>query len=288
MPFVQANSLKVHYQQKGSGPDLVLMHAFTSNSSMWMFTNIQDALSTDFRVTCYDLRGHGATSVTPTGYTSAEMANDFLALHEALDLGPCVLVGHSFGGVIGIHTAIKRPGLVRGVIFSDTYLPGLRQLEPNMGQAEPWLDLQTQLSRCGNEIGESVDFSKLFRAIRGMNESQRQQLNEEMGVFGANWISRLGALAETTAGVDSFLESGLTAQAIAGVQCPVLALYDEFSPFHKTREFLESRLPNVRSEIVPGARHLAPIQSTDAFLSLVGEGALQFTQDSATLTSDPS
>jgi len=288
MPFIQLNSLNIHYQQKGSGSDLVLIHAFTSNSSMWMFTNIQDTLAADFRVTCYDLRGHGATTVTPAGYTSDEMADDFLALHTALELGPCVLIGHSFGGVIGIHTAVKRPDLVRGVIFSDTYFPGLRDLEPNMGQAEPWLELQTQLSRCGVEIGETVDFSRLFREIRKMDETQRKQLNEEMGIFGANWISRLGALADTTAGVDTFQESGLTATEIASVQCPVLALYDEFSPFHKTREFLERALPNVRSEIVPGAKHLAPIQSTDAFLSYVREGAMQFTQDSATLTGDHS
>ena len=57
MPIVELERLRVHYQQSGAGPDVVLVHGFTSNLAMWMFSDIITSLAADFRVTAYDLRG---------------------------------------------------------------------------------------------------------------------------------------------------------------------------------------------------------------------------------------
>ena len=272
MPFLETNDCRFYYQQKGEGHDVVLIHAFTSNTAVWLFTNTIDRLAKKYRVTAYDLRGHGSTQVTPAGYRSDEMAHDFLSIHEELNLGPSVIVGHSFGGVIGVHAAVLKPELVKGVIFSDTYFPGLKHLEPDMGQSEPWADLRSQMKECDIEIGETVDFGGLFVKVSGMTDEQKRILSENMGPVSANWIATLGALAETSAGRDAFAEAGLTADLISSVKCQIFALYDEFSPFHKTREFLETNVKNIESAIVPGAKHLAPLQSTDEFLALVEQG----------------
>lgn len=272
MPFIQANDCKFYYQQKGQGKDVVLIHAFTSNTAVWLFTNTLSRLAKDYRVTAYDLRGHGSSEVTPTGYRSDQMAEDYLALSEALDIGEAVLVGHSYGGVIGFQLANTVPEQVKGIIFSDTYFPGLNHLEPDMGQSEPWADLRVQMQKVDLEIGETVDFQRLFKAVKSMGIKKKAILAKNMGAVSASWISTLGSLSETTAGDDAFEVAGLDAEKIAAVDCPILALYDEFSPFHKTREFLESNLANLESAIVPGAKHLAPLQSTDDFLRLVEQG----------------
>ena len=258
MPFLETNDCRFYYQQKGKGPDVVLVHAFTSNTAVWLFTNTIDQLAKKYRVTAYDLRGHGSTEVKPTGYRSDQMAEDFFAIHNALELGKCVIVGHSFGGVIGVHAAVLRPEIINGVIFSDTYFPGLNHLEPDMGQSEPWADLREQIKKCDIDIGETVDFQRLFREVRDMNDEQRQTLTQEMGAISANWITTLGSLAETNAGTEAFQEAGLGIEEISGVSCPIFALYDEFSPFHKTREFLEANIDKIDSAIVPEAKHLAP------------------------------
>ena len=90
MPEVEVNGTRLFYQQSGDGPDVVLVHAVTSNQAVWVFTGLVDALAADFRVTTYDLRGHGASDRPPTGYTSADMAEDFRQLHAALGLGPAL------------------------------------------------------------------------------------------------------------------------------------------------------------------------------------------------------
>src|SRR5262249_43531877 len=101
MPEIAVNGTRLYYQQSGDGPDVVLVHAVTSNQAIWVFSGLIDSLAADFRVTSYDLRGHGASDRPPTGYTSAVMADDLIGLHAALGLGPAYLVGHSFGGVVG-------------------------------------------------------------------------------------------------------------------------------------------------------------------------------------------
>lgn len=269
MPHIQLKPVRTHYQQSGSGPDVILIHAFTSNLAIWMLTGIVEKLSQDYRVTLYDIRGHGLSSVEPTGYTSSDLIDDLKQLHTALELNPAFIVGHSFGGAIGLHAAAVHPEIVRGVILSDTYFPGLRDLEPDMGQSEPWRELRENFSRIDIELGESVDFSRLFAAVDQLTQDQIGLLSDEMGAAGARWLSQMGQLAATTAGEEMFEMRDLTREVICGIEHPVVALYDEHSPFNATCDFLKRELPDCAVDIVPGAKHLAPVQNPKEFTRLV-------------------
>ncbi len=269
MPKLNVDGLNFQYSQSGSGPDVVLIHAFTANSAVWMFINIIETLATDFRVTVYDLRGHGNSDVPPTGYTSADMAADFQRLHQALELGPAYLVGHSYGGVIGMHAAAEYPELVRGVILSDSYFPGLSHLEPNMAEALVWQDVRTTLSEVGEELSERVNFRQLFDIMGRLTGEQMQTIKQRMGAPGARWLAQLGQLRETSAAEDAFVPAGLTADRLKQVQLPVVALYAEHSPFKATCRFLQEELPQCTVDVVPGANHLAPLQASADFVRLV-------------------
>ncbi|HEY1067854.1 MAG TPA: alpha/beta hydrolase [Pirellulales bacterium] len=261
------DDLSIFYQQQGSGRDVVFLHAFTSNLSCWVFTGILEAFSKDYRTTVYDLRGHGQSSAPQDGYTSDRMAADFARLHDKLGLGPAVLIGHSYGGVIALHAALDHPQKVQGVITSDSFFPGLRHLEPDLGHAEPWQDLRTSLAECGVEIPEHVDFARLFTIAQNLTREQQAKVKEEMGQFSHRWLMQAAALAETTAGRDAFDPAGLTAERIAQVQQPVVGLYDEFTSFDATNKWLSSHLPRYTTDVISKAKHLAPIQNTDGFIA---------------------
>lgn len=270
MPDVSANGVRLFYQQSGAGPDVVLVHAVTSNQAVWVFTGLADAIVADgFRVTTYDLRGHGASDRPPTGYTSADMAGDFRALHTALGLRPALVVGHSFGGVVGLHAAILHPECVRGVVLSDSFFPGLRHVEPNYGKPSVWVDLRETFGKVGIDLGGTVDFTRLFRTAAELSAEQLQTLDGIVGPVGRGWLRQLPRLAETTCGDDVLAEAGLTAGQIAAVACPVVALYDEFSPFQATCDWLVRHLPHCTAEIIPAAKHLAVVENTAAFTEAV-------------------
>jgi pimeloyl-ACP methyl ester carboxylesterase len=269
MPEVEVNGARLYYQQTGDGPDVVLVHAVTSNQAVWVFTGLTDALAADFCVTSYDLRGHGFSDRPPAGYTSAVMAEDLLRLHEALGLGPAYLVGHSFGGVTAVHAATLAPEQVAGVVLSDSFFPGLRHVEPNFGKANVWADLRETFRTVGVELGETVDLTRLFRTAADLPPDKLKELEEAFGAFGRGWFRQLPRLAETTCGDEVLAEAGLTAERIAAVACPVVALYDEFSPFLATCRWLQQHVPDCTAEIIPAAKHLAPVENTAAFTDAV-------------------
>jgi 3-oxoadipate enol-lactonase len=269
MPFVSVDGVRFHYQQTGSGPDVVLLHAVTSNLAVWLFTGLPDALAGEFRVTAYDFRGHGASDVTPAGYTSAAMADDYRRLHAALGLGPALLVGHSFGAVVATHAAVLHPSTVRGLVLSDPYFPGLGHVEPHLGQADVWREVKDALAGAGAELGEGVDFARLFRQVAGLTPEQKEAVKTTLGPSAMRWLSQLPRLAETTCGRDVFEPAGLDAAALAGVRQPVVALYDEFTSFSATRRYLAENLPRWVIDTVPGARHVAPLQNPAGFVQLV-------------------
>jgi pimeloyl-ACP methyl ester carboxylesterase len=269
MPHITVDGTRFYYQQSGQGPDVVLIHAVTSNLAVWVFTNILAGLADEFRVTAYDLRGHGASDVPPTGYTSADMAGDLKALHAAWGLGPAYLVGHSFGAVVAVHTAVLYPELVAGLILSDPYFPGLAHVEPNLAGARVWLEVRDTLVRAGADVGEEVDFGKLFRLAAALTPGQREAVNREGGPGALRWLAQLPRLAPTTCGADVFAVAGLTADRIASVRQPVVALYDEHTAFRATCQYLQEHLPDCTVEIVPGAKHAAPLQNAAGFLERV-------------------
>ena len=269
MPEIQLPGVRLFYQQAGDGPDVILVHAVTSNQAVWVFSGLADALAAEYRVTSYDLRGHGASERPPAGYTSADMAADLRHLHTALGLAPAALVGHSFGGVVSLHAAALFPEIVRGVILSDSFFPGLKHVEPNFGKMGLWADLREKFAAVGVELGDTVDFSHLFRATAALPPDGMKHLEGVFGAFGRGWLRQLPLLAETTCGDDVLMEAGLTADLIAGVSRPVVALYDEFSPFLATSAWLERNVLDCTAEVIPGAKHLAVVENPAGFTSAV-------------------
>jgi len=66
MAKVTVNGITMHYQTKGVGEDVVLVHGLTSSLAFWHHTKVLVTLSNDYRTTAYDLRGHGYSTMTPT------------------------------------------------------------------------------------------------------------------------------------------------------------------------------------------------------------------------------
>lgn len=107
----------------GDGPPVVLAHGITDSGLCW--GRLARALESDYDAVMCDARGHGR-SAHPGSYWFTEHVRDLLGVLEALDLQPCVLVGHSMGGPHVAAVAAARPELVRGVVLVDPHWP----LEP--------------------------------------------------------------------------------------------------------------------------------------------------------------
>ena len=121
MPKTQVGAVQLHYLTVGRGPDVVMVHGFLGNLAVWHL-KIIPALYNEFRITTYDLRGHGFSDVTNAGYTSGNLAEDLRGLLDNLDIPQVALVGHSFGADVCLHFALRYPERVSKMVVIE---PGL-------------------------------------------------------------------------------------------------------------------------------------------------------------------
>ena len=120
MPEITLPRAVLHYEQFGSGPDIVWVAGGGGRGLSWHRYQIPE-FETDFRCTTFDSRGIGLTRCEePLPWSIADMADDTAVLIEAVCDPPVVVVGHSMGGFIVTELALGRPDLLRGVIASGT------------------------------------------------------------------------------------------------------------------------------------------------------------------------
>lgn len=118
MPVARVNGIDVRYSVTGSGPWLVLSHSLACRYEMWE-EEIR-RLSRRFRVLAYDSRGHGGTSAPKGPYTLDMIADDIKELFDHLEIERAHWIGLSMGGVFGLATALKYPGIFRSMVLADT------------------------------------------------------------------------------------------------------------------------------------------------------------------------
>jgi 3-oxoadipate enol-lactonase len=83
---------------EGRGPALVLIHGFPFAKETW---DAQAAALTGVaRVIRFDLRGLGATTVTPGPYLMERLASDVAEVLDALGVERAIVAGHSLGGYV--------------------------------------------------------------------------------------------------------------------------------------------------------------------------------------------
>src|SRR5262245_51278412 len=125
---VVTGGITFHTQELGTGdrPSAVMLHGLLLGTlAAWYFT-AAPALARERRVLLYDLRGHGRSERTPTGYDVATMARDLSALAAAFDERPIDLVGHSFGALVALRFALDHPARVRRLVLVEAPLPPSR------------------------------------------------------------------------------------------------------------------------------------------------------------------
>ena len=100
-----------------AGPPIVLIHGATSNLEA-MRRPLGDRLAANHRVILIDRPGHGWSSgsswETSTPAAQGRMIEEALA---KLDLGPVILVVHSWAGALGAWMAIEYPARLAGLVM---------------------------------------------------------------------------------------------------------------------------------------------------------------------------
>src|SRR6266700_2881411 len=108
--------------QQPRGPAVLLLHGMSSNALFWL--RVANQLKSR-RVVAIDLRGHGRSDRPGDGYTAAVMAEDVARAIDALQLGPVLVAGHSWGAAVGLELSVRRPDIPSALVLIDGPTAGL-------------------------------------------------------------------------------------------------------------------------------------------------------------------
>ncbi|MCX2430049.1 alpha/beta fold hydrolase [Pedobacter sp. GR22-10] len=252
MPVLRINNKSVHIQElnQNAPETVVLVHGMFSNLSVYYF-NIAPILATHFHVVLYDLKSHGISEKTLSGYDLESMTNDLKCLIDALDLKQVYLGGYSFGGLIALKMAIRFPNLVKKLAVIEAP-------DPSDEKARGIIE---EYSRefLEHYVENFTDTTKVKMGKRQMEKNHRMY----------EYLFHQTSIKEDMILEKDFFEDG----AINQLDQDVLLLYGLTSNCLDAGKNLNQKIKNSSIQIVDGD-HNIPIQEPQ----LIGEALLNFFQ----------
>jgi haloalkane dehalogenase len=125
MATVEVNDSFMAYTEVGTGGvPVVFLHGNPTSSYLWR--KVVPHVADQARCLAPDLIGMGASGKPNIGYRFADHVRYLDAWFDALCPADVVIVGHDWGGALGLDWAARHPGRVRGVALIETFLRPLR------------------------------------------------------------------------------------------------------------------------------------------------------------------
>lgn len=221
-------------QCQGEGPPLVLL-AGQANNHHWWDTTRADFDPARGTITM-DYRGTGASGKPDGPYSTRLLADDVIAVLDALGVGRADVYGTSMGGRVAQWVAIWHPERVARLVLGCTSPGGAHAVERSM-------DVRRALMRRDSEdILADLMFTPEWRA--GHPGPYRVLGDKDMPIH-----ARKGHLAASNAH-DAWHD-------LPAITAPTLILHgsdDQLTPAVNA-ELLAERIPGARTHIFPGARH---------------------------------
>jgi pimeloyl-ACP methyl ester carboxylesterase len=245
----------------GEGPPLILVHGTTADHTTWRATAPE--LARDHRLHAVDRRGRGASGDgAGAGYGIELEYDDLAAVADAVaaDAGrPVDVVGHSYGGRVGLGAALRTPSIRRLVVYEGAPSPpGGEGYRPDGVE-----DRIAALIASGDpDAALQVFFSEIVRMPAA-----------ELEAYRANpvWPLRVEAVHTSLREIRAEGSPAASLEALGEVAIPVLQVLGGASarPFHEATAALEGRLADGRVVVIPGARHAAHHTHVPAFAAAV-------------------
>jgi pimeloyl-ACP methyl ester carboxylesterase len=122
---IEANGIRVHIAEQGSGPLVLMCHGFPESWYSWRH-QLQALAQAGFHAVAPDMRGYGDTDHPEEieRYSLFHLVGDMVGVLDALGEQTAVIAGHDWGAPVAWHAALLRPDRFRAVVgLSVPYRP---------------------------------------------------------------------------------------------------------------------------------------------------------------------
>src|SRR5687767_10018708 len=231
---VRAGDLDIWTEQVGEGPDVLLVGGLGDTVESWQFQ--LDGLADRYRLTAFDNRGAGRTTM-PEGAVSVEaMADDAAAVLRALDIPRAHVAGFSGGSIISQELALRHPELVRSLVLQSTW--GAMDVA-----LRRWARFVRWLAEAAPSERDFLEAFFLFiYTARAHDDGTVDALIEEAMAFPYKQLPQ-----DTQRTLDAFLAHHGTATRLPSITAPTLVLAGGLDPTARPE------LGRAVADAIPGA-----------------------------------
>jgi pimeloyl-ACP methyl ester carboxylesterase len=246
VPYVDRDGVKVYYEDTGSGPAIVLGHAYSSSGRMW--DAFVQAFKDSYRIITYDMRGHDRSDSPEDQslYSEDATVEDIDEIMRVCGVDAAVQGGLSLGGYMAVAYYLKYPRKVRALMLFSTG-PGFR----NPAARENWNNMSENIAKGFEENG-----------LEALGRGAEVRASRRRSAAGLAKAAR-GMLAQFDARVIESLES---------INVPTLILMgSRDQQYAASTDYMTARIPIATKVVIEDAGHAANIHQPDVFNRAVGD-----------------
>ena len=173
--YVDTGQVRLHAVIGGDGPPLLLVHGWPETWYAWRL--MMPTLAREFQVIAVDQRGIGLSDKPDDGYDAGTLADDLVALMDALGHQRFAVVGVDTGLIISYALAADHPDRVERLVVGEAPLPGVAPptplILPDPAKAKLWHIPFNQQDKVNEQLvtgREDIFFGAEFSASAGKNK----------------------------------------------------------------------------------------------------------------------
>ena len=240
MPYLNRDGVKIYYEERGSGPAVLLSHGYSASARMW--SGQMDTLSDRYHVIAWDMRGHDRSDSPddPALYSHEATTADMAAILDACGAERAVIGGLSLGGFMTLAFNVAYPQRVAALMLFDCG-PGYKKDEPREGWNKMARDMASALERKGlAAMGASAEVVVAHhRSAQGLAHAARGILQQA---------------------------DGRVIESLPSIKVPTLVLAGAKDvQFLAATDYMAAKIPGAEKIILEGAGHAANIDQPEAF-----------------------
>lgn len=249
---IKANNhhLSCQLSGKDKAATVCLSHSLACSGIMW--EPQMQVLNERFRVLRYDIRGHGGSEATPPPYSLDLLADDVVAMLDALEIEQVHWVGLSMGGMIGQNLALRHPRRLLSLVLCDTLSVVSDAAQPVWAERIETAKSEGMAPLCEPTLGRWFTAAFLERDPPALASIRAQILNTPVtGYVGCceairriDYISRLNGIQ-------------LPTRVIVGAEDPATPPADA--------QAIHQRIEGSSLRVIDDAAHLSNVEQPEAF-----------------------
>jgi 3-oxoadipate enol-lactonase len=248
------DGLALHAVASGNpaGPAVVLSHSIGCDLTMW--DPVAAALEPDYRVLCFDRRGHGRSGVPAADATIETLGRDALAVMDAFGVARAHYVGLSQGGMEGMWLAAEHPERIGHLVLANT--------TPHLGVPELIQGaIDAGFAQGMAAVGSGFLDRWLPQAFRDAEPALTARLR---AIFAAMTPQGFAACAAVLKSVD-------LRPRLAAISAPTLVIVGglEGPPLQAAAQALVAGIRGARLASIDGAGHLSAVDQPVPFAALL-------------------